>query len=145
MVISWQSIRFLSMLVLLILLSGPAVLRGQTRNEKWKQCGGNDPDRAIEACSAVIQSGQDMGINVAAAFYDRGVAYSNKGDFDRAIQDYDQSIRHDANFPKAFYSRGLAYEHKGDNDRAIQDYDQALRINQSYAEVFYSRGRAYAN
>jgi len=62
----------------LILLSGPAVLRGQTRNEKWKQCGGNDPDRAIEACSAVIQSGQDMGINVAAAFYDRGIAHTHR-------------------------------------------------------------------
>jgi hypothetical protein len=85
MIISCQSIRFLSMLVLLILLGEPAVLLGQTRNEKWKQCGGNDPDRTIEACSALIQSGQDTGISLAAIFYDRGLAHAHKGDYDLAI------------------------------------------------------------
>src|SRR5947208_7582615 len=51
--ISRQSTRFLSMIVPAILLSGSAVLRGQTRDENWKRCGGNDPDRAIEACSVL--------------------------------------------------------------------------------------------
>ncbi len=75
------------MIVPAILLSGSAVLRGQTRDENWKRCGGNDPDRAIEACSALIQSGQDTGINLAAVFYDRALAYAHKGDYDLAIQD----------------------------------------------------------
>ena len=76
------------MLVLVILLGGTAVLRGETRNEEWKQCGGNDPDRAIEACSALIRSGQDTGINLAAVFYNRGLAQAHKGDYDLAIEDY---------------------------------------------------------
>src|SRR5207237_1221173 len=125
--ISRQSTRFLSMIVPVILLGGSAVLRGQTRDENWKRCGGNDRDRAIEACSALIQSGQDTGINLAAVFYDRPLAYAHKGDYDLAIQDYDQAIRLNASLANAFYGRGVAYALKSDYDRAIADYDQALR------------------
>jgi hypothetical protein len=54
MVVSRQSVRFLSMVVLMTLIGGSAVLRGQTRDDNWKRCGGNDPDQAIGACSAII-------------------------------------------------------------------------------------------
>ncbi len=76
-------------------------------------------------------------------FYDRAGAYYLKGDYDRAIQDYDQAIRLDPSFALAFSSRGLAYYKKGDYDRAIQDFDQAIRLNPDYALAFASRGEAY--
>src|ERR1700733_2712070 len=93
MVISCQSIRFLSMVVLVIWLGGSAALRGQTQNEYWKQCASDDPERDLQACSALIQSGHETGMSLAKAFYDRGLAYAKKGDYDLAIQDYDQALR----------------------------------------------------
>jgi tetratricopeptide (TPR) repeat protein len=67
-----------------------------------------------------------------------------KGDHDRAIQEYTESIRLEPNYA-AFVGRGNAYDDKGDHDRAIQDYNEALRLHPSDAMVLYNRGLAFAN
>ena len=81
----------------------------------------------------------------ATAYNDRGVAYADKGEYDRAIQDYDQAIRLNPNYAFAYYHRGNAYANKGESDRAIQDYDQAIRLDPNSALFYTNRGAAYAN
>ena len=49
-----------------------------------------DQDRSIRGCTLIIE-GRAKGKN-ASAFNNRGVAYDDKGDYDRAIADYDQAI-----------------------------------------------------
>src|ERR1700677_1904030 len=93
MVVARQIMRVLPMIVLMALLGGSAFLRGQTQDENRNLCKSEDPDRSIEGCSALIQSGQEAGINLAKAFYGRGSAYARKGDYEHAIQDYDQALR----------------------------------------------------
>ncbi|TIX03958.1 MAG: tetratricopeptide repeat protein, partial [Mesorhizobium sp.] len=66
-----------------------------------------------------------------------GLAWSNKGDDDRAIADYDQAVDLDPKLADAYYALGLAWAHKGDHDQAIIDYDQAIALNQKSAD-FYS-------
>ena len=64
------------------------------------------------------------------AFFDRGNAYSDKGDNDRAIADYSEAIRLDPKHsPRPTQRRGLAYRDKGDYDRAIADYNEAIRLD----------------
>jgi hypothetical protein len=46
-----------------------------------------DPDRAIPACTNIIEAGQDSRDNLAIAHNNRGAAYEKKGDHDRAIAD----------------------------------------------------------
>jgi tetratricopeptide (TPR) repeat protein len=46
--------------------------------------------------------------NLALAFNDRGNAYANKGQYDRAIQDYDQAIKLDPNLALAINNRAAA-------------------------------------
>jgi tetratricopeptide (TPR) repeat protein len=77
------------------------------------------------------------------AFNNRGYAYSDKGDNDRAIADYSEAIRLDPKSATAFKNRGIAYLEKGDNDRAIADYSAAIRIDPEDANAFNSRGVAY--
>jgi len=72
----------------------------------------------------------------------RSAAYKHKGDYDRAIQDYDQALRLNPAYAAALYGRGLAYAQKGDHDRATQDYDQSLRIDSNFANTFVVRGNA---
>src|SRR5713226_6564591 len=108
------------MILLMTLLDGSAVPPGQSRQENWKRCQSDDPERSIGGCSALIQSSQEMGINLANAFYGRGLAYVQMGDYDHAIQDYDQALRLNPSLADAFYSRGAAYTYKGDYDHAIQ-------------------------
>jgi tetratricopeptide (TPR) repeat protein len=57
--------------------------------------------------------------NYAGAFVNRGRAYADKGEPDRAIEDLDQTIRLNPNLAEAFFNRGNAYDSKGQYDRAI--------------------------
>jgi tetratricopeptide (TPR) repeat protein len=58
----------------------------------------SDVDVAIAACARAIASGQYTTQNVATLYTSRGIAYGAKGQHDRAIQDFDQAIRLDAQF-----------------------------------------------
>src|SRR6516225_5399647 len=100
-------------------------------------------DEKIAACTHSINSGLWKGPNLAGAYTNRGIAYDDRGDGDRAIADYDQAIRLNPNFADAYNNRGIAYRAKGQPDRAIADYDQAIRLNPNFAMAFYNRGIAY--
>ena len=63
----------------------------------------------------------------AVAYNNRGNAYGDKGDYDRAMADYGDAIRLDPKYAYAYNGRGNAYLRKGDYDRAIADYDAAIR------------------
>ena len=78
----------------------------------------------------------------AVAYTHRGLAYSAKGDDDRAIQDYTQAIMLDPNYAQAYNNIGVAYKNKGDYDRAIEDYTQAIMLNPGYAMAYGNRGIA---
>ena len=105
--------------------------------------GGATPDEVISSCTAVIQSGQETGHDLAAAFTIRGRAYHAKGDYDRAIADYTEAIRIESNYVLAFYSRGVAYFNKKDYDRAIADYTASLRLAPGDVIALQNRGHAY--
>ena len=135
----------LSILFFLIQIAGfSGTAATQTIEQQRAWCSASDPDLAIGGCTAVIQSGREPREVLAGAFENRGIAYDDKGQYDRAIQDFDQAIQIDPNFASAFYNRGLAYYRKGLFDRAIQDYDQAIRLDANYATAFVNRGVVYA-
>jgi tetratricopeptide (TPR) repeat protein len=117
----------------------------QTYDQLTKWCYGDaTDDQSIQGCNAVIQSGKETKNDLAAAFNNRGLAYDNKKEYDRAIQDYDQAIKLNPNNAHAFNNRGLAYANKGDNDRAIQDYDQAIKLNPNDAVAIKNLADAVA-
>jgi tetratricopeptide (TPR) repeat protein len=58
----------------------------------------------------------------------RGAKSAMKGQFDRAIADFDEAIRLSPS-ADAFYNRGNAYAELGQYDRAIADFDKAIRLN----------------
>ena len=115
----------------------------------WSQCiGREDPmiDVVIEGCTAVIQSGQDPPQKLATAFDNRGVAYRLKGEYDRALQDYEQAIHLNPDNAHAYNNRGIIYRIKGNYDRAIADYDEAIWLKRGdFPAAFYNRALAYAD
>jgi lipoprotein NlpI len=114
----------------------------------WQLCNASDDDevsldRQIGGCTAVIESGKEPQINLAVAFYNRGVAYDDKNEHARALADYEHAIRLDPKNASAFYNRGNSYRAKGEHDRAIDSYSAAIGLNPNLADAFYDRGNAY--
>ena len=79
----------------------------------------------------------------------KGLAYEEKGDYDRAIAEYDLEIAIDPSNPIKYHTRGSAYVDRGDIDRGIQDHDKAIALSEYTSEtetvkaMFY-RDRGYA-
>jgi tetratricopeptide (TPR) repeat protein len=91
-------------------------------------CNGSDRTSLaarIDGCTALIDSGQGTTTALAIAHNNRGNAHTAKGDIDRAIQDFDQSIKLDPAYAKPFNNRGAAYVRKGEYDLALKALDQA--------------------
>ncbi len=131
----------------LILSAGLAVfispIRAQTTEDLESCYRESDPDLGINYCTRAIDSGQLPASNLTIAFTNRGNAYNYKGEYDRAIQDFDQAIRLNPNYAYAFNGRGNAYNGKGEYDTAIQDFDQAIHLIPTYGYAFNGRGNAY--
>lgn len=72
----------------------------------------------------------------------RGIAHGQKGEVDRAIAEFTESIRLKPD-PVAFYSRGVAYTQKGDPDHAISDFTEALVLKPDYVDAMVNRASAY--
>jgi hypothetical protein len=88
---------------------------------------------ALLSCAVCIEMfAQNM---EAMTTLDRGWAYFNNGDYDKAIADFDQAIRLYPNYVQAYINRGITYEKKGDYDRAIADYELVLQINPNHANA----------
>jgi tetratricopeptide (TPR) repeat protein len=79
------------------------------------------------------------------AYGNRGIAYANKKEYDRAIADFNTAIRLNPKGATAYGNRGVAYANKGDYDRAITDLTTAIRLNPDNTTAYYFRGIAYAN
>ena len=82
------------------------------------------------------------------AYYNQGNAYYKLGDYEGAIDNFNQALRLNPKDAKAYVNRGNArYEiaqHSGDPDKqyrgAIEDFNNALRLNPNAASAYVSRG-----
>ena len=102
-----------------------------------------ETDLAVGHITRCIAEGNLTADRLAKAYITRGKAYGRKGDYDRAIQDFDDAIRLDPAYAKAYYNRGVAYGRKGDLGRALRDFDETIRLDPAYAKAYQSRGVAY--
>ena len=90
--------------VLALLATMGAAVQAQSYEqlERWCHDDNATDDQTIQGCSAVITSGRESGEKLARVFYDRGLAWLNKEQLGRAIEDFDEAIRLNPNFANAF-------------------------------------------
>jgi len=72
-----------------------------------------------------------------AKFYNnRGIAYGEKGQYDRAIFDFNRAIEINPTDNKAYNNRGIVYRLQGQYDQAISDFNKAIEIKPMDADAF---------
>ncbi len=122
----------LAVLILLAVLSFDARLAG-VRADDVADCTKGSGDTLIRGCSRIIKSWRLFRKpiskeDLATAYSNRGDAYRNKGQYDRAIADFDTAIELDPKHAIAYSNRGIAYKKLGEIDKAMSDTQKAKEL-----------------
>src|SRR5258707_1469475 len=138
----------LAVVVPMILLVTCAVVFAASDREDCADA--DNPDQKIASCSRLIADDAESAPNRAQAYRNRGAAYYDKSELDRAIADFNEAVKIDASvvptyFALAYSRRGLGAAEKKDYDQAIADYGEAVKLNPTSIEVYKDRGNAYNN
>ena len=77
------------------------------------------------------------------AYNNRGTEYGNRGETDRAIEDFTKALYYDPMFAKAYDNRGIAFFAKGILDRALADFNKTIELDPGYYDTYNNRGVVY--
>ena len=102
----------------------------------------DNPERAIAACTELLKDKTQTHTELAALYQLRGVAYDNDGRYDKAIADYNRTIRIRPD-DEVYYNRGEAHFKQQYYKKAIKDFSRAIRFNRKMALAYYNRGTSY--
>ena len=83
---------------------------------------------------------------IATAYLNRGLAFREIGQPERALEDINTAITLDTTqsyAPMAYTDRGIVYKETGQIDRAIEDYNRAITLDPKYADAYANRGIAF--
>jgi len=100
-----------------------------------------DFDGAIADFNEVIKIYELYPPNVQSASYlSRGLAYSGKGELDKALADMNKAISLQSDNAFAYQNRASVYEKQNELDKAIADYSKALKLNPKFPFPYRGRG-----
>ena len=77
------------------------------------------------------------------AYNNRGIAYSDRGQYDKAIEDYNKAIAMNPDYFRAYNNRGVVFSRTGLYERAIEDFSKAIDLNPKFDDARSNRGVAY--
>jgi tetratricopeptide (TPR) repeat protein len=102
----------------------------------YDDCYGEDIERRITGCTELIE-GRDPEIATAHAM--RGLAYSIKGQYERAIADFDVAIRLKPDFSATLNNRAWAYFQWGKTREGLPDVEKSIELNPSSPYAYDTR------
>lgn len=83
----------------------------------------------------------------AVAYYFRGRAYTDKGEYPLAVSDFTKAVEFNPKYAAAYFGRGYAQSKlegdTGPSDKAIEDYSQAIKIDATYTVAYVNRAVHY--
>lgn len=108
----------------------------------WQTSG--NLEKASEAYSAALKSGELSGRARATAFYNRGLCRQNAGDETGAVNDFTSALFADTEFAQAYQSRGNVLFNNGRPDLALADYARAIHFKHPQPQLaLLGEARAY--
>ena len=79
----------------------------------------------------------------ATTRYEAGVAAYDNGDYEAAVDEFNQAIVRAPDYAGAYYQRGMAYWALGKNDLAMLDFEEATNVDETFAPGYYQQGLLY--
>jgi len=110
-----------------------------TEKAAIEDCDHKSGDVAIAGCTTLI----GINPNNESAYFNRGLEYNLKHDYDRAIADLSKAISLKPDHANAYNSRGQAFFDKDDYGHAIADFTKAIDLDSTYALPLTNRGNLY--
>lgn len=80
----------------------------------------------------------------ASAWRGRGTSLLNRGDYDRAVEDFTRAIELQAGDAESHWGRAAAWLGKGDTDRALRDLKKAAELAPDDPQICLLRAIAYS-
>lgn len=105
----------------------------------WRQTRFADSQQAVSFLQKAIQ--EDPGF--AEAYNNRGNAFRDMQDYDRAMQDYNKALSLNPELEQTYNNRGNIFYDQRNYQMAIRDYNKALSLNADYPLAYLNRGLAY--
>ncbi len=78
-----------------------------------------------------------------STYGNRASLWKAKGEYEKAIADYDEVIRLNPNIARSYFDRGYARSKIAKREEAIRDYSKAIEIDPKHATAFNNRGDLY--
>lgn len=75
----------------------------------------------------------------ALAHTNRGIIYHEKGDFQKALHDYNMAVDLDPGLAKAYGNRGNTHAFMRNLDKAMKDFTKAIELNPEYERAYGNR------
>ncbi len=97
-----------------------------------------------KADEASVKSEEAAKISEANRHFTQALIYGEKGELDKAIEEYDRSIAAKES-SGAYNNRGVIWDDRGDFDKAFANYDKAIELEPEYAAAYNNRGLVWAN
>ncbi|MEM1328176.1 MAG: tetratricopeptide repeat protein [Bacteroidota bacterium] len=86
----------------------------------------------LEGAIAVYEEINRIDPQYEDAYFNAGLVYLDLGNFEKARQQFDLTLKFSPTHIRAYFYRGLASEFLGNAAAAKQDYEQALRMKPDY-------------
>jgi tetratricopeptide (TPR) repeat protein len=99
------------------------------RAEAAADCFGEDVERRIDGCTALIERRDQSVADLSYAYAMRALAYSLKGRYDTAVRDYDMAISMKPDFAVALNNRAWAYFRWGKAATGLPDVEKSLELS----------------
>ena len=98
----------------------------------------------IHYCTNAIESGKLQPRSLSISYVNRGSAYEAKGEYERALADYNSAVKADEGNAQADIALASFYRSRGQETKAIEAYDKAisLPVDPTEANGYLNRARA---
>ena len=112
----------------------------EASNNCYDQFRNGNMKAAVDFCTMAIESGELPKDDLVGALINRGVAFRNLGQYQRAIVDYTAALKFAPRDPMIYANRANARRELGELKYAREDANEAIRLDDTRAASFYTRG-----